>query len=152
MPIYHIILACIFIAAAGCSRKHTSIESAVRANDARAVRAFIQSGSDISRGDDGSDLVYLATGPGGGSEALGELLRAGASPDGVYSRSAYTPLMNAASWVSLEMCQQLIDAGADPSRIDEAIKATGRAGGAEQKVLDYLRSKDPKSKAEQDAP
>jgi hypothetical protein len=152
MPIKHLILACIFIAAAGCSRKHTSIESAVRANDAKAVRAFIQSGSNVSRGDDGSDLVYLATGPGGGSEALGELLRAGASPDGLDPASTYTPLMNAASWVSLEMCQQLIDAGADPSRIAEAISVTGRAGGAEQKVLDYLRSKDPKSEAEQDAP
>ncbi len=152
MPIYHIILAFIFISAAGCSRKHTSIESAVHANDAKAVRAFIQSGSDISRGDDGSDLVYLATGPGGGPEALGELLKAGASPNGLDPRSAHTPLMNAASWVSLEMCQQLIDAGADLSRVDEAINVTGRAGGVEQKVLDYLRSKDPKSKAEQDAP
>lgn len=146
MPIKIAILACIFMAAAGCSRKHSSIESAVRANDAKAVRAFIQGGSDISRGVDGSDLVYLATGPEGGSAALGELLKAGASPDGLDPMSAHTPLMNAASWGSLEMCQQLIDAGADPSRINQAIKATGRAGGAEQKVLDYLRSKDPKSK------
>jgi len=139
------------MAAAGCSRQHSTIDSAVLANDARAVRAFIQGGSDFRRGVDGSDLVYLATGPGGGSEVLGELLRAGASPDGLDPRSPYTPLMNAASWVSLEMCQQLIDAGADPSRIGEAIRATGDAGGAEQKVLDYLRSKMPKSQAQQAA-
>ena len=143
-----ILSACVMMALLGCSRQRSSIESAVRANDAHAVRAFIKGGSDFRRGSDGSDLVYLATGPGGGTEVLRELLGAGASPDGLDSKSSYTPLMNAASWVSLEMCQQLIDAGADRSRIGEAIKVSGKASGSEKKVLDYLKSKMQKSQAE----
>jgi hypothetical protein len=147
-----IISACMMLVVAGCSRNHTSIESAVRANDAHAVRQFIERGSDFRRGADGSDLVYLATGPKGGSDVLRELLKAGASPDGLDPKSPYTPLMNAASWASLESCRLLIDAGADRARIDEAVKVTGRAGGSEQKVIDYLRSRMPEPQAEQAVP
>ena len=143
MHLQSVILACMMMVITGCTRNHSSIESAVRANDAHSVRKFIEGGSDFRRGDDGSDLVYLATGPDGGANALRELLRAGASPDGLDPNSAYTPLMNAASWVSLEMCQQLIGAGADPNRIDEAIKVVGNTNGSEQRVIEYLRSKMP---------
>ena len=73
-----VIPTCVMMALNGCSRHHSSIEAAVRANDVQAVRTFIRDGSDFRRGSDGGDLVYPATGPGGRTDVLRELLKAGA--------------------------------------------------------------------------
>ena len=62
MHLQSVILACMMMVITGCTRNHSSIESAVRANDAHSVRKFIEGGSDFRRGDDGSDLVTNAKG------------------------------------------------------------------------------------------
>lgn len=120
----------------GCSKKSVDIAQAVDDNQAGQVRDWLKAGGDPNQTNaNGESLLYIATGPHGGNEVLEVLLAAGAKVDkGAYE---YTPLMNAASWCNLEGVQLLLKHGANPKG---ALGAVGWAGGAEQPVIDVLRS------------
>lgn len=120
----------------GCSQKSINIAQAVQDNQVGLVRDWLKAGGDPNQTNaSGESLLYIATGPHGGNEVLEVLLAAGANVD--KGASEYTPLMNAASWCNLEGVRLLLKHGANPKG---ALAVVGGAGGAEQPVIDLLRS------------
>lgn len=120
--------------------------AATDANDVEALRRYLESGGDPNLcHEDGSSLLYIATGPHGGIEVVRLLINHGADPDLGFGE--YTPLMNAASWVSFDAVKMLVEAGANPtlknSQGQTAFQCTGRAGGSELEVLEFLRNLTP---------
>lgn len=97
----------------GC--RNPSVVQAVRDNDVLAVLEYLDGGGDADATScDGDSLVYIATGPRGGTDVLSALLDVGADPD-KRSEEGRTPLMNAAGWCDLAAVTMLLQAGADPA-------------------------------------
>jgi ankyrin repeat protein len=127
----------------GCTKESTNIAQAVDGNEAGYVKEWLKSGGDPNLTNaHGESLLYIATGPHGGHEVLEALLAAGAKIE--MGAGKYTPLMNAASWCDLEAVQLLLKHGANPNAQNErgqrALDVVGRGGGAEEPVIDLLRS------------
>ena len=90
--------------------------NAVRSDSPNALRAYLLAGGDANLVTSEGSLVYVATGPNGGSTVLSLLLRHGADPN--HGRDQDTPLMNAASWCALDAVRMLLEAHADPHRVN----------------------------------
>jgi ankyrin repeat protein len=120
---------------------------AVDRNDTTFLSTYLEAGGNANALDSrGQSLLYLATGPHGGTDVLRLLLANGADPD--KGMGSYTPLMNAASWARLDV-MVLVEAGADPLATNAegktALDCVGQAGGAEASVIAYLRDLQEKS-------
>jgi len=92
-----------------------AIANVVRDNNVAELERYLSLGGDpneVSR--DGFPLIYLATGPRGGMDALVMLLEAGVDPNS-RATNGRSVLMNAAGWCDAEMVYRLLRAGADPS-------------------------------------
>lgn len=91
-----------------------AIANVVRDNNVAELERYLSLGGDpneVSR--DGFPLIYLATGPRGGMEALTMLLEAGVDPNS-RATNGRSVLINAAGWCDTEMVILLLRAGADP--------------------------------------
>ena len=113
-------LPMVFLVVFGCgggAEGVSRIETAVKNNDAKYVRAWLKNGGDPNSKDRfGRPLLHVATGPKGGDAVVSALLSHGVDPN---SRcGGYTPLMNAASWSRLEACASLVRHGADVDALD----------------------------------
>jgi Ankyrin repeats (3 copies) len=125
-----------------CTREPSNVFAAVQANDSTYVARWLEAGGNPNLlSSENESLLYVATGPKGGYKVLALLLNGCADPEiGAYG---YTPLMNAASWVSLPAVEMLLAHGADPRRLNErgeiAIDVVGQSGGKEQAVIAKLK-------------
>ncbi len=141
MKIFYLCLV-VVISLIGCGRESkVDVYTAVRTNNTAALQDYLDGGgSPDATTKEGESLLYLATGPKGGTDVLKLLLKNGADPDKGYAK--YTPLMNAASWACLEICQLLVESGADPclknSKNLTAVQCVGNSGGSEKAVIEYL--------------
>ena len=110
-------LAILVLALGACQPRavpNDPIIASVRANDAAAIAAYIANGGDVNLKDrEGNPLLYIASGPQGGPEAVAALIAAGARVD-TRSAKGRTPLENAVGWCDIQMVQLLLYAGADP--------------------------------------
>jgi len=78
----------------------------------------------------------------GGTEAVRELLKKGANPNG--DGRGYSPLMNAASWGGVESVKVLLEAGADVNFTyggKRAIDVIGRGSNEEQVRVLLLKTR-----------
>ena len=103
-------LALLVLALGACQPRavpNDPIIASVRANDAAAIAAYIANGGDVNLKDrEGNPLLYIASGPQGGPEAVAALIAAGARVD-TRSAKGRTPLENAVGWCDIQMVQLL---------------------------------------------
>lgn len=94
------------------------VVSAVRDNNEQRVGQYLAEGGDPNRvSSNGEPLLYVATGSRGGIEVMRRLLTGGANIEGT-NRNGRTALHNAAGWCHVQMVEELLAAGADPSATD----------------------------------
>lgn len=106
--------------AGGCQNRNAQeaeIVAKVRDNDGAAVTAFLAQGGDANATDRlGNPLIYIASGPKGGTQVLGILLAAGANPN-AEAANGRSALQNAAGWCDLAAVDLLVNAGAEIDRV-----------------------------------
>jgi ankyrin repeat protein len=101
-----------------CERRDEKVFAWVERNESGKVKDWIRSGGDPNlKNGNGCSLLYIATGPHGGNDALRALVEGGSSVN--VGCGKYTPLMNAASWDNYEGVMLLLKAGADPDARNE---------------------------------
>jgi uncharacterized protein len=117
-----------------------TIQDAVRNEDVEYVKQWLKNGGNPNFSFNDESLLYIATGPKGGTSIVQLLLDAGANPD--VGAGDYTPLMNAASWCNLNSVKILLASGADyNAKLKNGkgvIDCVGKAGGSELKVIQYI--------------
>lgn len=94
--------------------RHPNVFSAATWGDLKAVRSFIERGTDVNGRDRwGEPLISIAIGPKGKTSVVRYLLEKGADPNPTTKFD--TPLMVAAMWLNKPSVELLLANGADPN-------------------------------------